>query len=294
MERERLLERIQTGVLTGCKDVVGILLFGSFAREEPAKDLDVLVIVRGPTKPERERWAEVIAIRQAIGLPELDVDVLIYTEEEFRAGMTARFPLLLDVAFDGQIIHGDGELQSLLQRTRQDVAARGIQRTSTGGWRFPVQYRERTPLSPMDNQAWAEKWLADAGRDLLAAEALFSRRLYDRCVTHCQQAGEKSVKAVLACFGRLERSHYVAALLQEEVEAQAAPNWNDRLLQLADDARQLEPVATWSRYPRIEGDRIVLPAERYTRSEGAEALRLARRSFEIAQDFIHWWFEGTA
>jgi HEPN domain-containing protein/predicted nucleotidyltransferase len=294
MDREELSEKIRAGVLVACKDVVGILLFGSFARGEAARDLDVLVVVRGPAQPEHQRWAEVIAIRQAIDLPELDVDVLIYTEEEFRAGMTARFPLLLDVAFDGQIIHGDGELQSLLQRTRQDVVTRGIQRTRTGGWRFPVQYRERTPLSPMDNQAWAEKWLTDAGRDLLAADALFAGRLYDRCVTHCQQVAEKSVKAVLACFGRLERSHYVAALLQEEVETQAAPEWNDRLLQLANDARQLEPAATWSRYPRIEGERIVLPAERYEESEGAEALRLARRSFEIAQDFIRWWFGGTA
>ena len=41
---------------------------------------------------------------------------------------------------------GDGELRSLLQRTRQDVAVRVIQRTETGGWRFPVRYRQRTLL----------------------------------------------------------------------------------------------------------------------------------------------------
>jgi predicted nucleotidyltransferase len=154
VDRKALFEQIRAGVLAACEDVVGIILFGSFARGEPAHDLDVLVVVRGVlrtgtrtiTKPERERWAEEIAIRQAIGPLGMDVDVLIYTEEEFRAGLAARFPLLLDVAFDGQIVHGDGELRSLLQRTCQDIAARGIQRTETGGWRFPVRYRERTPL----------------------------------------------------------------------------------------------------------------------------------------------------
>ncbi len=287
MDRKTLFEQVRAGVLAACKDVVGILLFGSFVRGELAHDLDVLVVVRGTAKPERERWAEVIAIRQAIGPLGLDVDVLIYTEEELRTGLAARFPLLLDVAFDGQIVHGDGELRSLLQQTRQDVAARGIQRTETGGWRFPIRYRERTPLSPLDNAAWAEKWLADAERDLVAAETLFTGCLYDRCVTHCQQVTEKSVKAVLACFGRLERSHYVASLLREEVEMQRVPGWETRLLQLTDDARHLEPAATWSRYPRMEGDRIVLPAERYEEPEGQEALRLARRSFATAQGFTH-------
>lgn len=290
MDRKALLEQIRAGVLAACRDVVGILLFGSFARGEPAHDLDVLVVVRGSGKPERERWAEVIAIRRAIGPLGLDVDVLIYTEEEFRTGLSARFPLLLDVAFDGQIIHGDGWMQSLLQQARQDVAARGIQRTETGGWRFPVRYREPTLLSPVDNAAWAEKWLADAERDLAAAETLFASCLYDRSVTHCQQVTEKSVKAVLVCFGRLERSHYVASLLRKELKVQRVPGWKSRLTQLADDAEQLEPAATWSRYPRMEGDRIVLPAERYEEPEGEEALELARCSLAIARDFIHWWF----
>ena len=146
MIREALIERIRAGVLAACDDVSGVILFGSFARGKPAHDVDVLVVVRGTGKPRREWDAQVIAVRRAIGPLGLDVDVLIYTEEEFRAGLLSRFPLLLDVAFDGQIIHGDGELRSLLQRTRQDVAVRGIQRTETGGWRFPVRYRQRTLL----------------------------------------------------------------------------------------------------------------------------------------------------
>jgi len=291
MDREALIGQVRTGVLAACKDVVGILVFGSFARAKPAHDVDVLVVVREAGKTQRERGAQIIAIRRAIGPLGLDVDVLIYTEEEFRAGLFSRFPLLLDVAFDGQIIHGDGELHSLLQQTRQDVTVRGIQRTETGGWRFPVRYRQRTPLSPVDNAAWAEKWLADAERDLKAAESLFADCLYDRCVTHCQQVTEKSVKAVLACFGCLERSHYVAALLRQEVGGHSVPGWESRLAQLADDAEQLEPAATWSRYPRMEGDRIVLPTDRYEEPEGAEALKLARRSLAMARDFVSWWFQ---
>jgi HEPN domain-containing protein/predicted nucleotidyltransferase len=291
MERGVLVERVRAGVLTACQDVAGVVLFGSFARGESAHDVDVLVVVRGAGKPERERWAEALAIRRAIGPVALAVDVLIYTEEEFRAGLAAHFPLLLDVAFDGQIVHGNGEMSSLLQQIRQDVAARGIQRTNAGGWRFPVQYRQRTLLSPVDNVAWARKWLADAERDLAAAETLSGHSLYDRCVTHCQQVAEKCVKAVLACFGRLEYSHYVASLFRVEVERQSVPGWESRLFQLADDAERLEPAAVWSRYPRLEGDRIVLPAERYEEQEAEEALGVARCSLVTAQDFVTWWFQ---
>lgn len=291
MDRGALIERVRAGVLTVCQDVVGIVLFGSFARGKSAHDVDVLVVVRGAGRPERERWAETMAVRRAIGPLDLTVDVLVYTEDEFRAGLAAHFPLLLDVAFDGRIIYGDGGLSSLLQQTRQDVAVRGIQRTDTGGWRFPVQYRQRTLLSPVDNAAWARKWLADAERDLAAAETLFSHDLHDRCVTHCQQVAEKCVKAVLACFGRLEYSHYVASLFRVEVEGQSVPGWESRLSQLADDAERLEPAAIWSRYPRIEGDRIVLPAERYEEREAEEALKAAQRSLATARGFIAWWFQ---
>lgn len=291
IEHRTLIERIRAGVLAACDDVSGIILFGSFARSEPAQDVDVLVVVPGAGGSLRKRGKQVTAIRRAIGPLRLDVDVLIYTEEEFRAGLRSRFPLLLDVAFDGRIIYGDAELHSLLRQAREDVAARGIERTETGGWRFPVRYRQRTLLSPVDNAAWADKWLADADQDLKAAGSLFADSIYDRCVTHCQQAAEKSVKAVLACFGYLERSHYVAERLRRVIEKQVVPEWEADLARLADDAEQLEPAATWSRYPRLEGDRIVLPVERYEEPEAREALQSARRSRTTARDFAHWWFQ---
>ena len=247
--REALVEQIRNRVLAARSDVVGIILFGSFARDEPYHDVDVLVIVGGPGSPQ-ERDSEVIVLRRAIDLP-IDVDVVIYTLEEFRRELAYRFPFLLEIAFDGLIVYDAGGLAALLSATRQDVLSRGIRRTETGGWKFPVAYRQPTPLSPMDNQDWAEKWLADAGRDLAAAEALFEARLYERCMTHCQQAVEKCVKAVLACWGRWEKTHYVARVLRTELVHQDVGDWASALRELADKAERLEPTAIWSRYPAI-------------------------------------------
>jgi hypothetical protein len=96
------------------------------------------------------------AIQQAIALP-LDVDVLIYSEGELRRGLASHFPLLLDVAFDGLVIHGQEWLASLLAQTRREVLVRGIRRTETGGWQYPVLHRQNTPLSPAGNADWAFK-----------------------------------------------------------------------------------------------------------------------------------------
>jgi HEPN domain-containing protein/predicted nucleotidyltransferase len=291
LTRERIIRRVRAGVMAVRDDVMAIVIFGSFARSKSFRDIDVLVVVRGPEKPPLEQGAEMSAIQQAIALP-LDVDVLIYGEQELQRGLASRFPLLLDVAFDGLVIHGQEWLAPLLAQTRRDVSARGIRRTETGGWRYPVLYRQNTPLSPVGNADWARKWLEDAGRDLAAAEALFDARLFDRCITHCQQATEKSVKAVLACFGRLERTHFVGMVLRAELEQQhlQGEGHQDALTQLAEDAQTLEPAAIWSRYPREDADGITLPAERYDAASAEKGLAVAQRSLWTGRAFIEWWF----
>lgn len=291
MTREEIVQRVRAGVMANRSDVIAIIIFGSFARSNHYRDIDVLVVVTGPQKPPLEQGPEMSAIQQAIALP-LDVDVLIYSQEELRRGLASRFPLLLDLAFDGLVIHGQEWLAPLLARTRQDVWERGIQRTETGGWRYPILSRQSTPLSPMSNDDWARKWVEDAVRDLAAGEVLFGACLYDRCITHCQQTIEKSVKAVLACFGRLEQTHFVAAVLRAELELQnlQVEGQVEALKQLADDAQTSEPAAIWSQYPREGADGIILPAERYDISAAERGLAAAQRGLNTARTFVEWWF----
>jgi HEPN domain-containing protein/predicted nucleotidyltransferase len=294
LSREEIIRRVRAGVMAIRGEVMAIVIFGSFARGQSYQDVDVLVVVREPAKPLLEQGPEMSAIQQAVALP-LDVDVLIYSEEELRRGLASRLPLLLDVAFDGLVIHGQESLTPLLARTRRDVLARGIRRTEAGGWRYPVRYRQNTPLSPVGNADWARKWLEDAERDLAASEVLFGVRLYDRCITHCQQVTEKSAKAVLACFGRLERTHFVAAVLRTELEQQHLQDGeqHDALEKLASGAQMLEPAAIWSRHPREDADGITLPAERYDSTTAEKGLTVAQRSFSTARTFIEWWFTPT-
>jgi hypothetical protein len=46
-----------------------------------------------------------------------------------------------------RLLYDDGSMDQLMEETRCYVETQGIQRTETGGWRFPVVYRQATVLS---------------------------------------------------------------------------------------------------------------------------------------------------
>ena len=131
--------------------------------------------------------------------------------------------------------------------------------------------------------------MEDGERDLRAAEGLFRLSLYKHSVTHSQQAVEKSVKAVLACMGRMESTHYLSSLLRSLLSVVPEENWRERLEKLARTAAEMEPAAVDSRYPVEVEEQVIWPMERYGEAEAAGALNLARESPEIGHTFVDWW-----
>lgn len=290
MLNEAFLKSLRERLLSVGEDISGLILFGSSARGEvSARDMDVLVVLKGPEvgRPQRDR--ALVALRKALGTDGLWVDLVVVTEEGLRRGLENHLPFYLDIAVDGVVIHDVGGIGPLLEETRREIQARRIRRTETGGWEFPVPYRGRVPLSPLENVTWARQWLKDGERDLQAAEALFQAQLYERSVTHSQQAVEKSVKAVLACVGRMERTHYLSSCLRALLPGIREPHWRERLERLADTAADLEPAAVGSRYPVESGEDVLWPAEQYGRQDAEWALTLAREALETGRAFVEWW-----
>lgn len=287
-----LLQRLCERLLQAHQDIRGIILFGSLAREESHQDVDLMVVV-GPEMERSERDKTLIALREALGPDAAQVDLVVAHEEGLRWGLEAHYPFYLDIAFDGVVLYDAGGIAARLEQARREVAAQGIRRTETGGWQFPVPYRQRVPLSPYDNLTWAFRWLDDVERDLRAAEVLLPSALYERSVTHGQQAVEKSVKAVLACMGRMEPSHYLSALLRSLLNGIQDMAWRVRLERMAQMAAEMEPAAVDSRYPVEVEEKVIWPVERYGKAEARQALDLARESLEVGRAFVHWWTEGS-
>lgn len=290
LTRQEVVDAIKAGVLRTRGDVAAIVLFGSFAKGGGHRDIDLLVVVENLDKAPLDRKDEVQAIRQGIGLA-LPVEVLLFSKEECADGFRAHLPLFLDIAFEGLLLYDDGVVGQLVGETQRYVKSHGIRRTETGGWRFPVAYRQATVLSTLKNHDWAQMWLSDAGQDLAAAVSLFEDGIFDKCVTHCQQVTEKAVKSVLACFGILEKTHYVSGSLEKELEGQNVPDWVDRLRELVTYARDLEPDATLSRYPGMYEGKVWLPHQEYDEAKAQEGLGKAHSALDIATTFTQWWFE---
>ncbi|HID64965.1 MAG TPA: HEPN domain-containing protein [Anaerolineae bacterium] len=290
--KSTLFQRLCERLLQAHQNIRGIILFGSPAREEPHQDVDLLVVV-GQEMERSERDRALIALREALGPDVTQVDLVVVHEEGLGWGLEAHYPFYLDIAFDGVVLYDVGGITARLEQTRREVAAQGIRRTETGGWQFPVPYRQRAPLSPYDNLTWASRRLDDAERDLLAAGVLFQSVLYERSVTHCQQAVEKSVKAVLACMGRMEPGHYLSALLRSLLNGIQDVGWRERLERMAQIAAEMELAAVDSRYPVEVEEKVIWPVERYGQAEAARALDLTRESLEIERAFVHWWTEGS-
>lgn len=284
------LQHILNQVLAARPDIRGIILFGSAARGGPYEDVDLLIVV-SEAAGDAERKEVLKALRRALGPEGAWVDLVVVSERGLRWGLEAHYPFYLDIAADGIVLYDADGITALLEQARAEIAARGIRRTETGGWQFPVPYRQRVPLSPFDNITWARRWLEDGDRDLKAAEGLYQMGLYERSVTHSQQAVEKSVKAVLACMGRMERTHYLSARLEGMLETISDLYWREQLKTLVRAAAELEPAAVASRYPVEVDEQVLWPADRYGKAEAEWALELARESLETGRAFIRWWTE---
>lgn len=106
------------------------------------------------------------------------------------------------------------------------------------------------------DDAWdpSRGWLAKARNDLASAKLLASAAhpLRDTAIYHCQQAGEKALKALLAWKGRpLPRTHDLEILLNQVVAD--CPE----LEELQGPSELLTPYAVEYRYP---GD-FAVPAQ---------------------------------
>jgi HEPN domain-containing protein len=120
-----------------------------------------------------------------------------------------------------------------------------------------------------------QQWLAKADGDLAVAELLLSQGpgYYEALAFHCQQAGEKYLKALLTWYQvEFPRTHDIGQLL--DLVALASP----------DVAESLQPLASLTPYgvaPRYPGEPLEL-----SDAQAREAVDLARLARAIASHHL--------
>jgi len=121
--------------------LIGLVVFGSVARQTPheGSDIDLLVVVDPLPWGRAARGALAEAVeREAVAhSPDLpDVSLTLRTPEEVAAG----FPLLLEVVADGAVVaDSDGRTAQMLATWQDRLEAQGARRIRTGeSWHWDL------------------------------------------------------------------------------------------------------------------------------------------------------------
>ena len=117
-----------------------------------------------------------------------------------------------------------------------------------------------------------QAWLIRARNDLGLAEFTFQERsdLLDTAAYHCQQAAEKSVKAILVSQNlQVPKTHDIRRLIQQAIAAVSGFGV------FLNDADLLTPLATEFRYP--SDDEAPMP----TLLQVQDAIAAARRIYDF-------------
>lgn len=287
-------ENIINKLMTSPIPTIAAVIYGSWARGMQTKDsdIDILVISYAINPKKHKRGKEIACIKEwlSLGLP---LDIQLLTTDECISNFRNHNPLFLDIAYEGIILMDkDDLLKNLIGETRAYIRERRIEKL-VDGWRFPVLHREPTFLSDVSNRDFAIVMLTDGERDFNIGMNIMEDGYFDKAVYHFQQAVEKAVKAILISFGEFKKTHFVGEILIEKLkEMELDHKWKDILIHIARISGEVEPEATWSRYPGIDRGELWIPYEEYTVDDARETKEKSEEVIRAAKDFIKWWFKS--
>jgi HEPN domain-containing protein len=122
----------------------------------------------------------------------------------------------------------------------------------------------------------AKRWFSEAEWDLESARILHESRRYNSCAFLCQQAAEKSAKALLYSVGESPFGHSVLELLQRFAEATGSD-----ISELSPSAAELDRHYIPARYPNAMPSGS--PHENYDQEVSKRAVEYAGRIIEYAR-----------
>ena len=122
----------------------------------------------------------------------------------------------------------------------------------------------------------AKRWFSEAEWDLESARILHESRRYNWCAFLCQQAAEKSAKALLYSVGESPYGHSVMQLLQRFAQARGKD-----ISELRSFAAELDRHYIPARYPNAMPSGS--PHENYDQEVSQRALQYAERILDYVR-----------
>lgn len=237
------VERL-AGALRALDDVDAALVFGSYARGDTSlhSDLDLMVVRR-----DERRYVDRIGDLYDVLRPRIEIDLLVYTPEEF-AELRERRYFVKKAVREGKVLVDRRGLMS-----RRSMASTDVPSVDPG----------------KDPKKEGERWQSQAEQDLAAARLLAGAAHFNLACFHSQQAAEKSLKAFLYGCGRQEvRGHGVQDLSAEAAEI------DPELAAAGDRAAKLDKFYIPTRYPNGLAPGAI-PYKSYDKEDADRAIGLA-------------------
>ncbi len=224
-----------------------IILFGSYARGEADEysDLDFVVI-----KKTGKRFLErLIEVAKLIDNDLGNVDVFVYTPEEFERMIEWENPFIERVLKEGRVLYEKS-------------------------WAPPMSPQAPKGLSKEE----ANRWLEQAKHDFESAKRMYAQKDYSDACFFSEQAGQKALKAYLYFKG--ERYVWEHSIFKLAVRCK---NYKSEFEQIIDCGKILDRYYLTTRYP----DAIAPPAipyESFTEKDAAEAISYAQKILEMVKN----------
>ena len=127
-------------------------------------------------------------------------------------------------------------------------------------------------------------WFRQSLRNLKSAEVNLEAKLYEEVRFESHQAAEKALKALLNSLGIEKRGHSLTFLLRE-VGSRSIEVPND----VSECSLMLDKHYIPSRYPNVFDEGA--PMDYYSRRDGEECLRCARRIVEWVKGFVREYLQ---
>jgi hypothetical protein len=158
------------------KDLVSVVLFGSFTKGGEYNDVDVLIVLKEIKEDRIRRIPDIVGFKRSLDISR-PVDVLLYSREECISNFRNHNPLFLDITLDGVVVYDNRRFaEDLIDETSKYLKEKNIVRKGTA-WFFPLKTHVAA-LSKISNADWARVWIDDSSRDLESARLLQSNGLY--------------------------------------------------------------------------------------------------------------------
>lgn len=81
-----------------------VILFGSYANGQPNENSDLdLLIIKNTDNPLNKRASEIRQYLRGIKIP---MDILVYTENEYKEQLNSKYSLLSNIVEKGKVLYG--------------------------------------------------------------------------------------------------------------------------------------------------------------------------------------------